>query len=276
MKGKLEAWFVRGGPVVVGVGLAGGADRAERALGALVSGAKNAAKAEGDARAALVPWALFEFDEKQDAFAANVRALMKASDDADKARKPGSAAASTAKKDPDGDHVDAKIGALDPALKLPAATLVIDVTKSPPTTGKRPVRPAKIFVVTKGSSTWIGYSEDTAAIASKLRVAIDDTTEAGTLGPSKDAAELRSRRGVAHVLTSMRGIELLLAARTTRAELEEAARDDAKMLGLPTRGSGALTLVATSEQGPAGSAVLGMDLHAGRTTVTDVITLLTR
>lgn len=274
----LESVLLTGGPLVVGAGIAGGLDRAERALAALdaASGTNGVAAAEASARAALVPWVMFEVEQNPAVVVLSMKGIVKGADEADKTRKPGSATASQAKKDPDGDHVDVRATALDPALKLPVGTLALEVVVAPRTKGKHPVRRGKLFVVPKGNATWIGYSEDAQAIATRLRTAIDDTTEAGTLARSKDATDLKSKSGVLTAMTSMSGLAMLAADRGTRDDLLADARVSARLTALPSKGSNVFTVVGTTEiASPAsGPASLVLTARAPRGVLTDVATIL--
>lgn len=271
----LETVAFTGGPLVIGAGLAGGLDRAERTLAALdaASGTNGLAAAETSARAALVPWVMIEVEQKPDVVIMSLKGMVKASEEADKTRKPGSATSSLAKKDPDSDHVDVRITTLDPALKLPTGTLALEVIMAPRTKGKHPIRRAKLFVVPKGAATWIGYSEDAAAIALRLRTAIDDTTDSGTLGRSKEATELRAQRGVFTAMTSMAGFSLLVADRTTREDMMRAAQSSARMTALPGRGAGVFAIVGTTEiaSPESGPAKLAITARAPRGALTDLV-----
>ena len=195
LRERIESLVLTGGPLVFAAGIAGGRDGAEKALAA-IDGARAADEARvlGQARSALLPWMMFEVDEPGEKWTQGLRDIVKRGEDVDKTRKPGSK--STTPVDPDGDHVDVKVGALDPALKLPKDTLHLEVLLTPRTKGKRPTRKGHLFVVPRGAATWLGYSEDAAAVASRLRLAIDDTSEAGTLARSTAAATLRARPAV--------------------------------------------------------------------------------
>ena len=184
LRERIESLVLTGGPLVLAAGIAGGREGAEKALAAL-DGARPAdeARAGAQARGALLPWVMFELDEPGETWTQGLRDVVKRGEDVDKTRKPGSK--SSAPVDPDGDHVDVKVGSLDPALKLPKDTLHLEVLLTPRTKGKHAARKGHLFVVPKGASTWLGYSEDVAAIASRLRLSIDDTSQAGTLARGK-------------------------------------------------------------------------------------------
>lgn len=274
----LESILLTGGPLVVGAGIAGGLDRAERALAALdaATGTNGVAAAEASARAALVPWAMFEVEQDPAVVILSMKGIVKGADEADRTRKPGSATASQAKKDPDGDHVDVRAIPLDAALKLPVGTLALEVVVAPRTKGKHPVRRGKLFVVPKGKATWIGYSEDAPAIATRLRTAIDDTTEVGTLARSKDATDLKSKTGVLTAMTSMAGLAMLAADRGTRDDLLGDARVSARLAALPSKGGNLFTVVGTTEiaKPESGPAALVLTARAPRGALTDVASIL--
>jgi hypothetical protein len=272
LRERIESLVLTGGPLVLAAGIAGGRDGAEKALAAL-DGARPAdeARVVAQARSALLPWVMFEIDEPGEKWTQGLRDVVKRGEDVDKTRKPGSK--SSTPVDPDGDHVDVKIGSLDPALKLPKDTLHLEVLLTPRTKGKHPARKGHLFVVPKGATTWLGYSEDVAAIASRLRLSIDDTSEAGTLARSADAATLRSRAvlGAGLVLPSALAY---LGARTSTADgLRAAAKTAARTWGPGPRGPEAIPWTLSGDTAPGGAHV-ALSAQVTRVTTVDVLRML--
>ena len=272
LRERIESLVLTGGPLVFATGIAGGRDGAEKALAA-IDGARPADEARvlGQARSALLPWMLFEVDEPGEKWTQGIRDVVKRGEDVDKTRKPGSK--SSTPIDPDSDHVDVKIGALDPALKLPKDTLHLEVLLTPRTKGKRPARKGHFFVVPRGAATWLGYSEDASAVASRLRLAIDDSSDAGTLARSTDAASLRGRSAVGAGLVSPSALPYLLATTTTTADLHAAAKSVGRTFGAQARG---LDTIAWSLGGDAapGSVHVSLRAQITRPTAVDVLRAL--
>lgn len=249
LRTRIESLLLTGGPLVVGAGVAGGREGAERALAALDSSTTSEpARAETKARAALLPWVMIGVEEPAEKWTTGLREIVRRGQEADKTRRPDSKSSSP--RDPSGDHVDLRVGTLDPSLKLPKDALHLEVLIAPRTKGQRPTRTAHLFVVPKGSATWIGYSEDVSAIGARLRLAIDDTTEAGTLSRTEEAAALRSRPALGAGLVSLAGIEYLVAQTTTASDLRRAAKNAVRGASLGARGNQTLTWTATADATP--------------------------
>ncbi len=272
LRERIESLVLTGGPLVLAAGIAGGRDGAEKALAAL-DGARPAdeARVVAQARSALLPWVMFEVDEPGEKWTQGLRDVVKRGEDVDKTRKPGSK--SSTPVDPDGDHVDVKVGSLDPALKLPKDTLHLEVLLTPRTKGKHPARKGHLFVVPKGAATWLGYSEDMTAIASRLRLSIDDTGEAGTLARSADAATLRSRAALGAGLVSP-GALAYLGARTSTAEgVRAAAKTAARTSGPGPRGTETITWTLSGDTAP-GAVHVALRAQVTRVTTVDVLRML--
>ena len=272
LRERIESLLFTGGPLVVGAGVAGGREGAERALAAFDSASPpELARSEAMARGALLPWVLIGVEEPGSKWTTGLRELVRRGQEADKTRRPGSTSSSP--RDPDGDHVDIRIGTLDPSLKLPKDALHVEVLIAPRTKGKRPTRTAHLFVVPKGTGTWLGYSEDMSAIASRLRLAVDDTTEAGTLSRSSEATSLRSRPALGAGLFSLAGIGHFATKTTTADDLRRASRNVSRAASLGAHGNQMLTWVATADPTP-GSVRVSLATEVSRPTAADVLRLL--
>lgn len=257
LRERIEGLLFTGGPLVVGVGVAGGREGAEKALAAL-DDARDAKRAESQARGALMPWLMLQVDEPAEKWTQGLRDIVRRADEADKTRKPGSK--STVPHAPDGDHVDVRVGTLDPGLRLPHDALHLEVLLTPYAKAARPTRKAHLFVVPKGGATWIGYCEDGAAIASRLRVALDDATEIGTLSKSTEAVSLRKRSALGAGIVALGTVAYLAAPARTLADLREAAR---AMSGAASRGAAGTetvtwTLTADTTPGAVRVSLLGL------------------
>jgi hypothetical protein len=261
-----------GGPLVFAAGIAGGREGAEKAF-ATLDGARAAdeARALTQTRSALLPWMMFEVDEPGEKWTQGLRDIVKRGEDVDRTRKPGSK--SSTPVDPDGDHVDVKVGTLDPALKLPKDTLHLEVLLTPRTKGKHPTRKGHLFVVPRGAATWLGYSEDVAAIASRLRLAVDDTSEAGTLARSTDAATLRGHAAVGAGLVSPSSFAYLTAKTTTPADLHAAAKSAAHTSAALPRGPETITWSLGGDAAP-GSVHVSLRGQITRPTAVDVLRMM--
>jgi hypothetical protein len=272
LRERIESLVLTGGPLVLAAGIAGGRDGAEKALAAL-DGAlpSEEARVVAQARSALLPWVMFEIDEPGEKWTQGLRDVVKRGEDVDKTRKPGSK--SSTPVDPDGDHVDVKIGALDPALKLPKDTLHLEVLLTPRTKGNHPARKGHIFVVPKGAATWLGYSEDVAAIASRLRLSIDDTSEAGTLARSADAATLRSHAALGAGLVSPSALAYLGARTSTADGLRAAAKTAARTSGPGPRGPETMTWTLSGDTAP-GAVHVAMRAQVTRVTTVEMLRML--
>jgi hypothetical protein len=210
-------------------------------------------------------------EEPAEKWTTGLRDIVRRGQEADKTRRPGSKSSSP--RDPDGDHVDVRIGTLDPGLKLPKDALHVEVLIAPRTKGQRPTRTAHLFVVPKGSGTWLGYSEDVAAIAARLRLALDDATEAGTLARSAEAASLRDRPALCAGIFSLGGIGHLAATTTTADDLRRTAKNAARAASLAAHGNHTLTWTATADPTP-GSVRVSLVTEVTRPTATDVLRML--
>ncbi len=269
---RIESLVLTGGPLVVAAGIAGGRDGAEKALTALdTAGPRDEARLLTQARSALVPWFMLEVEEPGEKWTQGLRDIVKRGEDLDKTRKPGSKSSTPA--DPDGDHVDVKVGTLDPKLDLPKDTLALDVLLTPVTKGRRPARKGHFYVVPRATSTWIGYSEDAPAIASRLRLAVDASNEAGTLARSPEATALRSRSAVGAGLVSASALAYLGAKTTTASELHAAAKSAAKSSGGPSRASDTVAWSIGADATP-GSVRFSMRAQIVRATAVDVLRTL--
>lgn len=280
LREQIEALLLTGGPLVLGAGVAGGRDGADKALAALDGGTAgptkpaDEARAEAQARSALAPWVMIEVDEPAEKWMQGLRDIVRRAEDADKTRTPGSR--SSTPRDPDGDHVDLKIGTVAPALQLPKDALHLEVLLVPRTKGKRPMRKAHLLVVPKAATTWIGYSDDLAAIAARLRLALDDATEVGTLAKSADATSLRARPALGAGLVSLGGFGHLTAKTRTAEELRSAARSASRLAGLGVRGE-IVTWTASASALPGsgpGATKLSIHAQAKRQTAVDVLRML--
>ncbi|MDB4935334.1 MAG: hypothetical protein JWP87_2306 [Labilithrix sp.] len=263
LRERLEALLLTGGPLVLGAGVSGGRDGAERALAALDS-----PRGEVQARSALTPWMMIEVDEPAEKWTQGLRDVVRRAEDADKTRKPGSKSSSP--RDPDGDHVDLRVGLLDPALKLPKDTLHLEVLIAPRTKGARPTRKAHLFVVPKGGATWIGYSEDVPAITARLRLALDDTTDAGTLARSTEASSLRTRSAVGAGIVALGAVAYLEAKTSTLPGLRLAAASASRASSRGAHGAEILPWTVTADTRP-GSVHVSAHTQATRQTVIDLL-----
>jgi hypothetical protein len=284
LRERIEGLLLTGGPLVVAAGVAGGREGADRALAALEtaraapgpirsSGTRvpQEARAESQARSALMPWMMLEVEEPAEKWTQGLRDIVRRAEDADKTRKPGSK--STVPHDPDGDHVDVRVGALDPSFKLPKDSLHLEVLMEPYTKGARPTRKAHVFVVPKGGATWIGYCEDSSAIASRLRIALDDSIEVGTLARSTDAVSLRKRAALGAGIVALGGLGYLTAKTTTLADLRTAASTASRNASRGALGSETVTWTLTGDTTP-GSVRVSLLGQTTRQTAADALRLL--
>jgi hypothetical protein len=272
LRERLESLLLTGGPLVFGAGVVGGREGGDKALVAIESAhnKQDEAKAEAQARTALAPWLIFEAEEPAERWTQGLRDLVQRATDADKTRAPGST--SSTPRDPDSDHIDVHVGTVDAALKLPKDAFHLEILMTPRTKGKRPARKGHLFIVPKARTTWIGYSEDAAAIAARLRLALDDATEVGTLTKSPDVAPLRARPAIAAGLVSVGGVGHLFVSGTTFAELSTAARR-ARSTGLGTRGPETVIWTVSSDT-TAGSVRASLRAETSRPTATALLKAL--
>lgn len=276
LRERLETLLLTGGPLVVAAGIAGGRDGAEKALAALdgthASPAEEA-RVQAKARSALMPWLMMEVEEPAARWTQGLRDIVRRAEEADRTRTPGSRASTP--RDPDGDHVDLQIGTLDPALKLPKDSLHLEVLLVPRTKGARPARKAHLFVVPKGTATWIGYCEDSAAITGRLRLALDDTSEAGTLARSAEATSLRTRPAIGAGLVVFSGLAHLAAKTTTADELRAISRSTARSAGSGAGAASTQTITWTASADTAPGAVrVSVRVQATRQMSSDFLRLL--
>jgi hypothetical protein len=272
LRERIESLLLTGGPFVVGAGVAGGRDGADKALAAFDSASTpDRARTATKARAALVPWVMVAVEEPAEKWTTGLRDIVRRGQEADKTRVPGSKSSSP--RDPDGDHVDVRPGALDPSLKLPNDAMHLEVVIAPRTKGKHPTRTAHLFVVPKGTTTWLGYSEDLAAITSRLRLAVDDATESGTLSRSEEAGSLRTRPVLGAGLFSLAGMGHLAAPSTTADDLHRAAQNATRNASLGAHGNQTLTWIATADPTP-GSIRVSVVTEVTRPTATEILRML--
>lgn len=272
---RLFGLLLTGGPLVLAAGVAGGREGAEKALTAFENARAKSpeeAKAEVQLRAALVPWMMAEVDEPPERWTQGLRDLLRRIEEAERTRTPGSKA-STA-RDPDGNHVDVRAGTLDPAWRLPKDALHLEVLLAARTKGQRPTRIGHLFAVPKERVTWLGYSEDIPAITSRLRTAIDDTTEVGTLSKSSAAAALRTRPAVAAGLASLAGLELLGAQTTTYEDLRGMVRKSARASSVGSS-SEMMTWTVSADPSP-GAVRVALQVQVSRQIALDLASLLGR
>jgi len=266
--------LLSGGPLVFATGVASGREGADRAIAAFESaGSKTPAeaKAEAQLRSALVPWMIAEVEEPPALWTEGLRDLVRRTEEAERTRAAGSKASTP--RDPDGNHVDLRIAKLDPAWRLPKDALHLEVLIAARTKGKRPTRRGHLFAVPKESATWLGYSEDAAAITSRLRTAIDSASEIGTLSKSAEAAALRTRPALAAGIGSVAGFGLLAAQRTTYEDLRGLVRTSAHLNALGSRGSEMVIWTASADPSP-GSVHVALRVQASRQTATDLVHLM--
>jgi hypothetical protein len=275
LRERIETLVLTGGPLVVAAGIAGGRDGADKALAALDgahSSPADALRTENQARSALMPWLMMEVEEPASTWTQGLRDVVRRAEDADRTRAPGSKASTP--RDPSGDHIDLRIGTLDPALKLPKDSLHLEVLIAPRTKGTRPTRKAHLFVVPKGNATWIGYCEDSTAIVARLRLALDDTSETGTLARSTEATSLKTPPAIGAGLVVFSGLAHLAATTTTSEELRAAGRSVARSAGSGApHGTQTITWTASADTAP-GTVHLAVRAQATRQMSTDLLRTL--
>ena len=211
---------------------------------------------------------MFEVDEPGEKWTQGLRDIVKRGEDVDKTRKPGSK--SSTPVDPDGDHVDVKVGDARPGTQAAEGHVASRGAYHSANEGKAPDRKGHLFVVPRGAATWLGYSEDAAAVASRLRLAIDDASEAGTLARSTDAATLRARPAVGAGLVSPSALPYLGASTTTTADLHSAAKSAARAFGALPRGPDAIAWSLGGDATP-GSVHVSLRAEITRPTAVDVL-----
>ena len=127
-------------------------------------------------------------------------------------------------------------------------------------------------MVPRGAATWLGYSEDASAVASRLRLAIDDTSETGTLARSADAASLRGRSATGAGLVSPGALAYLAAKTATTADLHATAKSAARVSGA-LRGSDTIAWSLGGDATP-GSVHVSLRAQITRPTAVDVLRAL--
>ncbi len=264
MREQIFALLFTGGPLVVATGVASGRDGVEKALAALDAARPKSpeeTKAEAQVRAALVPWVIAEVDEPPVRWTNGLREAMRRAAEAERTRRPGSKASTP--RDLDQDHVELRPGTLDPAWRLPKDSLHVEVLLIPRTKGTRPARKAHLFAVPKGTATWLGYSEDAVAVTSRMRIALDDSTDVGTLARSADAASLRTQPAAFAGVAALDGLSTLAAPSGPNTDLRSLIRTFGR---LPP---GSDTLAWTAGADPtAGTAHVALHVQVPRRTAT--------
>jgi hypothetical protein len=268
---QVASLFLTGGPLVVGAGVAAGVDGAERALAAL-DGAKNVAKAEAQARAALSGWTLAWVDEPAAKWTHGLRELVKRGDEAEKTRDKEIAKAA-APKDPEGDNTRLVVAKVDPKAKLPDGTLHVEVVITPRKKSAGAARKAHLFVAPKGASTWFAYGDDLAVVTKQLRFVLDDAATKGTLADVPEVAALSKEKGIGAAAIHFGGVPLMFARTTTSDDLRRAADDAKRAASLPGHGRDVITFVASSDVSP-GNVKLGARTSVARSTLRDLVTFL--
>ncbi|WP_437743641.1 hypothetical protein WMF39_00740 [Sorangium sp. So ce1504] len=259
-----------GGPLVVGAGANGAA--AEKALAAYQrdKGAPRAGKA---ARLALQGWVLASVEEPAQTWISGVKELLQRGDELDKFKR--SAPKDGARKDDEDEQNTTHAFVRAPAT-LPAGTLHVELRSRPLTKGAPPAHTTHLYVVPAGQRTWLGISEDDAALVARLRVAVDPGRDEGTLGAAPDMDVLRRRGTLAGGLFSLAGLALLSANGDTPEALDEAAKDLAALAALPARGGVATPLAVTSEVLGSGAARVDVRVRLTHAGIQDAIALLAR
>ena len=250
---QIEGLFLTGGSLVLALGVSGGRAGAEKALDALDAAKGKPAdekQAEARVRAAIVPWMLAEVEEPAERWTKGLRDLVQRAEEAERTRTPGSK--SSTPRDPDGSHVDVRVGTLDPKWGLPKDAVHLEVLIAPRTKGQRPTRTGHLFAAPKGVTTWVGYSEDIAAITSRLRTALDDAAVAGTLARSTEALALQKESAVAAGFGSLAGLALFTATTATAADLRALAEASARTGHVGAPGSELVTWSITADPAPGG------------------------
>jgi hypothetical protein len=214
---------------------------------------------------------LAEVEEPPERWTRGLRDLMRGAEEAERRRTPGSKASTP--RDPDQDHVDLRAGALDPSWRLPKDTLHVEVLMSPRTKGKHAPRTGHLLVAPKGTATWIGYSENAAAVASRIRVALDDATEVGTLAKSAQAISLRTRPALAAGLGSIFGVGALTAASGPNADPRNMMRAPSRLSALGSAGRETVTWTAGADATP-GAVHVTLRAQASRQTAMDFVHFL--
>ncbi|WP_438034509.1 hypothetical protein [Sorangium sp. So ce204] len=267
---RLETLVLTGGPLVVGAGAKGAA--AEKALAAYQRdmGAPRARKA---ARLALQGWVLASVEEPAQTWISGVKELLQRGDELDRFKR--SAPKDGARKDDD-DKQNTTHAIVRAPASLPAGTLHVELRSRPLTKDAPPAHTTHFYVVPAGQRTWLGISEDDAALVARLRVAVDPGRDEGTLGAAPDMDVLRRRGALAGGLFSLAGLTLLAANGDAPEALDEAAKDLAALAALPARGGVAIPLAVTSEVLGSGGARVDVRVRLTHAGIQDAIALLAR
>ncbi|WP_437297191.1 hypothetical protein [Sorangium sp. So ce426] len=267
---RLETLVLTGGPLVVGAGAKGAA--AEKALAAYQRdmGAPRARKA---ARLALQGWVLASVEEPAQTWISGVKELLQRGDELDRFKR--SAPKDGARKDDD-DKQNTTHAIVRAPASLPAGTLHVELRSRPLTKDAPPAHTTHLYVVPAGQRTWLGISEDDAALVARLRVAVDPGRDEGTLGAAPDMDVLRRRGALAGGLFSLAGLTLLMANGDAPEALDEAAKDLAALAALPARGGVAIPLAVTSEVLGSGGARVDVRVRLTHAGIQDAIALLAR
>ncbi|CAN90292.1 hypothetical protein predicted by Glimmer/Critica [Sorangium cellulosum So ce56] len=267
---RLEALALTGGPLVVGAGANGAA--AEKALAAYQRD-KGAPRARKAARLALQGWVLASVEEPAQTWISGVKELLQRGDELDRFKR--SAPKDGARKD-DEDKQHTTHAIVRAPASLPAGTLHVELRSKPLTKDAPPAHTTHLYVVPAGPRTWLGVSEDDAALVARLRVAVDPGRDEGTLGAAPDMDVLRRRGTLAGGLFSLAGLALLAADGDTPEALDEAAKDLAALAALPARGGVATPIAVTSEVLGSGAARVDVRVRLTRAGIQDAIALLAR
>ncbi|WP_438041245.1 hypothetical protein [Sorangium sp. So ce128] len=267
---RLGTLAFTGGPLVVGAGANGAA--AEKALAAYQRD-KGAPRARKAARLALQGWVLASVEEPAQTWISGVKELLQRGDELDKFKR--SAPKDGARKD-DEDNQHTTHAIVRAPASLPAGTLHVELRSRPLTKGAPPAHTTHLYVVPAGQRTWLGISEDDAALVARLRVAVDPGRDEGTLGAAPDMDVLRRRGTLAGGLFSLAGLALLAANGDTPEALDEAAKDLAALAALPARGGVATPLAVTSEVLGSGAARVDVRVRLTHAGIQDAIALLAR
>ncbi|WP_437548647.1 hypothetical protein WME97_00780 [Sorangium sp. So ce367] len=275
---RLETLALTGGPLVVGAGVNGAA--AEKALAAYQRD-KGAPRARKAARLALQGWVLASVEEPAQTWISGVKELLQRGDELDRfkrsAPKDGNTAQASGKPKKDDEDKQSTTHAIVRApASLPAGTLHVELRSKPLTKDAPPAHTTHLYVVPAGQRTWLGISEDDAALVARLRVAVDPGRDEGTLGAAPDMEVLRRRGTLAGGLFSLVGLTLLAANGDTPEALDEAARDLAALAALPARGGVAVPLAVTSEVLGSGAARVDVRVRLTHAGIQDAIALLAR
>ncbi|WP_437715067.1 hypothetical protein WMF45_00795 [Sorangium sp. So ce448] len=267
---RLGTLALTGGPLVVGAGANGAA--AEKALAAYQRD-KGAPRARKAARLALQGWVLASVEEPAQTWISGVKELLQRGDELDRFKR--SAPKDGARKGDD-DKQNTTHAIVRAPASLPAGTLHVELRSKPLTKDAPPAHTTHLYVVPAGQRTWLGISEDDAALVARLRVAADPRRDEGTLGAAPDMDVLRRRGTLAGGLFSLVGLTLLAANGDTPEALDEAARDLAALAALPARGGVAVPLAVTSEVLGSGAARVDVRVRLTHAGIQDAIALLAR